>query len=54
MKKLILATLAIIALTFLIGSVGAFANNTIGFGQLIIQASISVAVEWFSLKALNK
>lgn len=52
-KTLILSTLALIALIFAIGSVGAFDNNTIGFGQLIIQVGIAVLVEWFSLKALN-
>ena len=54
MKKLILAVLVVLAFIFAVGSVGAFDNNTIGFGQLIIQVGISVLVEWFSLRALVK
>ena len=54
MKKLILATLVVIAFFFIIGSIGAFENNIIGFGRLLIQVGISVLVEWFSFKALDK
>lgn len=54
MKKLILVALTVIALILAIGTVGAYDNNTIGFGQLLIQVGIAVAIEWISLKALNK
>ena len=54
MKKLILGTLATLSFFLLIGSVGAYDNNTIGFWQMLIQAGIAVAIECLSLKALNK
>ena len=54
MKKLILLATAIVAFFFLVGSMGAYDNNTIGFGQMLIQAVIAVAIEYFSLKALNE
>ena len=54
MKKLILVSLAVLALIFAVGSVGAFDNGSIGFGQLILQCAIAIAVEWLTLKSLNK
>ena len=54
MKRFILVTLTIFAVIFAIGSVGAYDNNNIGFGQLLIQVGISILVEWFSLATLNK
>ena len=54
MKKLILAAIATIAFIFAVGSIGAYDNNTIGFGQLILQCAIAIAVEWLTLKSLNK
>ena len=54
MKKLILASLAALALIFAVGSIGAYDNNTIGFGQLLIQVGISVLVEWFALKSITQ
>lgn len=54
MKKLILVALMALALIFLVGSVGAFENDNIGFGQLFIQSAISILVEWIALKSLEK
>lgn len=54
MKKLILATLAILALVFVLGSVGAYENGTIGFGQMLIQAGLAVAVEWLTLSHIDR
>lgn len=54
MKQLILVALTVIALIVAIGSVGAYDNNTIGFGQLIIQVGIAVAIEFLALRALDK
>ena len=54
MKKLVLLTLTVFALFLFIGSIGAYDNNSIGFGQLLIQSAIAVAIEWFSLKSLTK
>lgn len=53
MKRIILAILTVIAFFFLIGSVGAFEQNTIGFGQLLIQVGISILVEFVALKNIN-
>lgn len=52
MKKLIPLILIASALIFAVGSVGAYDNGTIGFGQFLIQAGISILVEWLSFKAL--
>ena len=54
MKKLILVALAAIALIVAIGSIGAYDNNTIGFGQFIIQMGIASITEFLSLRALTK
>lgn len=54
MKKLILVALTALALIFLVGSVGAFENDNIGFGQCFIQCGVSILVEWFALKSLAK
>ena len=54
MKKFILAILAVIGFIFFVGSIGAYDNNTIGFGQCLIQVGIAIVVEFFTLKALNK
>lgn len=54
MKNFILVGIAFIAFIFAVGSVGAYDNNTIGFGQFIIQVGIAILVEWFSLKKLDK
>lgn len=54
MKKLILVALIILAPIFLIGSVGAFEAENIGFGQCVIQSVIAIAIEWLSLRALSK
>jgi hypothetical protein len=53
MKKLILATLAFIAFVFVLGSVGAYDNGSIGFLRLILQVGIGVLVEWFTLSHLD-
>ena len=52
MKNTILATIAFIAFAFALGSVGAYANDTIGFGQLLLQVGISVLVARFAVKPL--
>lgn len=54
MKHLILVTLIILAPIFLIGTVGAFEADNIGFGQCIIQGGLSVLTMWISMKALGK
>lgn len=54
MKKLALVILAVIGFIFFVGSLGAYDNNTIGFGQCLIQVGITIAVEYFTLKSLNK
>lgn len=54
MKRIFLLILVALSLIFLIGSIGAFEANNIGFGQLFIQAAIATLVEWLSLKALAK
>jgi hypothetical protein len=46
MKKVLIALIAFI---FILGSVGAYDNNTIGFGQFIIHISISVLIIWIAL-----
>lgn len=50
MKKLILGFLCIAAVIFVVCSMCAWDKGNIGFGRLIIQAAIGVAVEWFALK----
>ena len=54
MKKSTLIFLSVLALVFVIGSACAWSNGSIGFGQLCIQVAIGVAVEWFTLKEMNK
>ena len=54
MKKLILVSLAILALIFAIGTVGAYDANTIGFGQFLIQEAIAIVVIWISLSKANE
>ena len=54
MKPFILSTLAFLSIIFVVGSVGAYQNNTIGFGQLILQVGIAALIEWLSLKSLSK
>ena len=53
MKIFILAMLSVSALFFLIGSLCAWGEGNIGFGQLLIQVAISIIVEWFSLKKMD-
>ena len=50
MKKIILVLIAFIALVFVLGSVGAYDNGSIGFGQLILQVGISALVAWIALR----
>ena len=50
MKNIILVFLSLVALIIVLGSVGAWDNGTIGFGQLVIQSAIGVATAYFSLK----
>ena len=45
--------IVVVALIFAIGSIGAYGNGSIGFGQLLIQVGISFLVEWFALKSLE-
>lgn len=54
MKKLILATLTILALIFAIGSTCAWSNGDIGFLRCVIQVAISVSIEWFALKKMTE
>ena len=54
MKKLILVSLTVFALILAFGSIGAYDNNTIGFGQLVIQMGIATLIGWLSLRKLNK
>ena len=52
MKNLVLVSLIILAPVFIIGSVGAFEANNIGFGQCFIQSAIATIVGWASIKLL--
>lgn len=55
MKKHIISLIAIaLALVFTLGSVGAYNNNTISFGQFIIQVGISLLVMWIAFNILTK
>ena len=54
MKRLILVALIILAPIFLIGSVGAFEAENIGFGQCFIQSIVAIAVEYLAIKALSR
>lgn len=53
MKKLILATLALIAFAFALGSVGACTNGNIGFGRTALQVGIAVLVECITLSHID-
>ena len=53
-KKLILVTLTVIAFIVVVGSVGAYETNSIGFGQCLIQVGIASITEFLSLRALTK
>lgn len=53
MKRIILALIATLALILALGSMGAYANDTIGLGRLAIQLGIAVLVEWLTLSRLN-
>lgn len=54
MKRIILTLVALLALIFAIGSVGAYDHGNIGFWQLLIQVGIAVGVEWLTLSRLDK
>jgi hypothetical protein len=53
MKRTILVFATVLALIFALGSVGAYANESIGFLQFILQCGISTLVAWFALSRLN-
>jgi hypothetical protein len=53
MKKLILVAVATLAFVLALGSMGAYATETIGFGQAILQIGIAVIVEWLTLSHIN-
>jgi hypothetical protein len=53
MKRIIYAILSLIAFVFALGSMGAYANESIGFGQLILQVGISFLVAWYTLSHLD-
>lgn len=53
MKRIILAIVAILALVFVLGSVGAYDHGNIGFGQFILQVGIAILVEWFALSRFD-
>jgi hypothetical protein len=54
MKKLILAFASIIALVFVIGSVGALEHDNINMLQCVIQCAIGVGIEWFALSKIEE
>lgn len=54
MKNLISALIVAIAFIFVLGSVGAFDNGSIGFGQFFLQASIGLLVTWLTLHITTK
>lgn len=54
MKKLILAIITVIAFFFVLGSVGALENNTIGLAQCAIQCLIAAGIEAISMKYLEE
>lgn len=54
MKKIILAIVCIIAIIFVIGSVGAFERNNISLFQCLIQCAIGIGVEWLILSQAAK
>lgn len=54
MKRIFLTITIVFSLIFLIGSVGAFEANNIGFGQMFIQGCIAILVEWLAIKSLAK
>ena len=54
MKRIILAIATVLALIFVLGSVGAYDHGNIGFWQLIVQVGIAVGVEWFALSRLDE
>lgn len=53
MKNLILGLLCVASLVFIIGSVGAWDNGSIGFGRLLIQVAIGGIIEWISLSNID-
>ena len=54
MKRIILAIATVLALIFVLGSVGAYDHGNIGFLQFFIQVGIAVGVEWFALSRLDE
>ena len=52
--KLALATIAILALGFAVGSICACNAGNIGFIRCLLQVAISVCVEWFALKNMEE
>ena len=54
MKRIILAIATVLALIFVLGSVGAYDRGNIGFLQFLIQVGIAVGVEWFALSRLDE
>ena len=53
MKNLILGAISIVALIFTIGSLGAFEQANIGFGQCLIQCAIGIGIEWLALSRIK-
>ena len=53
MKRIILAIVAVLALVFVLGSVGAYDHGNIGFLQFLVQVGIAVGMEWFALSRLD-
>jgi hypothetical protein len=53
MKRIILALVAILALVFAFGSVGAYDHGNIGFLRLFVQVGIAIGVEWYALTHLD-
>lgn len=54
MKRFMLVLLAVLSLVFLVGTIGAFDANNIGFGQCFLQSIIAIAVDYLALYALSK
>jgi hypothetical protein len=53
MKNFILGILCIASFVLVVGSIGAWDNGVIGFGQFLIQAVIGIGTAWISLKNIK-
>ena len=53
MRNIILGTIIVLALVFIIGSVGAFEKNNIGADQLCKQVGIALVVKFFAIGAIK-